>query len=290
MLNESTFGFDQFESVEEGCRKLAQFLKLEKPVSRDVFVSMVEDSTYAANIIMTRHSGNFLNHLLASPPHRFTAEGDSMLAQGKIIERSNTQLLKKAAQSLLVWTGSGAQLASDEVYQSRLSACAACPHYIEPPKKLIYKAAALLATRTSTEKSTGKSKSKSNKMCNLCGCITANKAKLATEFCPDSHPDRPGYTRWNEPQAIMASGGGGGGGGGKNKDAPTKEPDRAPIGMPASGTAPPPDQQTPDCPRSVCLEYRGEINNLCKQNGWPPDRAILVYDPETESFCNCFCS
>lgn len=200
--------FEKLESVEEGCQKLAEFLKLKKPVSRDVFISMVEDSTYAANIIMTRNSHSFLQHMLANPTRQWSEQDEVLkpshsvqvsseknvitakeeLSKTQVIERSNAQLLKKAARSLLVWSGAGAKMVSDEVYETRLSACNQCPHYIEPPEKLVYKASSLL------------SKKSSNKVCNLCGCVGTNKAKLATESCPDVDPDRPGYTRWGEVQ------------------------------------------------------------------------------------------
>lgn len=271
MLSESALRFDQLNSIEEGCDKLAQFLNLDEPVTRDVFFSMIEDSTYAANIIMTRHSRTFLDYLLRSPPRRFVSGPDNSTAQPEVIERSNTQLLKKAAQSLLIWSGSGAQLVSDEVYQTRLSACAACPHYIEPPKKLLYKAAELLSKSMSNNMP--------NKVCNLCGCVTANKAKLATESCPDNHLHRPGYSRWNELQSNIHI----------DIDidqAPDRDTSGAPAGLPLGAS----DDDVPDCPESLCLKYRAEINRSCKDNGWPPNRPILVYDAKTGNVCNCFCN
>ncbi len=184
--NSLSIMFKNVQSVEDGCEKIAGFLKLDKPVNRDVFISVVEDTTYAGNIMMTRNTPTFLNYLLENPSRLWTEAETDVHDTAKVIERSNVELLRKAAQSLLVWSGSGAQVVDDETYKRRLAACETCPHYIEPPKKLIYKAVSLL------------SKGKSRKICNLCGCVSINKAKLATESCSDSHTDLPGYTRWGE--------------------------------------------------------------------------------------------
>ena len=308
MLSDTSLQFDKLDSIEDGCHKLAQFLKLEKPVSRDVFVSMVEDSTYAANIIMTRESGSFLHHLLACPPRRFNSPTDNPPAATEVIERSNTELLIKAAQSLLVWSGSGAQMASEEVYETRLSACVACPHYVEAPNKLLYKAAAFLSSKGSTKSP--------NKLCNLCGCVTANKAKLATESCPDDHPERPGYTRWNEVQSkihididIDTDGDGGtsvnvSSDKDLSEDFPNEEANeeateeasekskkaaKNPNKKTAADKKKLNQGQVPDCPTALCAEYREQIHRACINNNWPPNQPILVVDPVTGQACNCYC-
>lgn len=183
----SSLVFTEMESPEEGCRKLADFLNLDTPVSKDVFISIVEDIEYANNVITCRRTPNFLNHLLNNPSRRWQAPENTETQQTQQHKRSNAALMLKAAQSLFTWSTSGIQQTSEQHYQQRLAACNACPHYIDAPNKLAYRAGALMA------------KNKAVKICNLCGCISVNKAKMVTESCPDKHPNRPGYTRWGEP-------------------------------------------------------------------------------------------
>lgn len=177
---------DTINSVEEGCEKLSQFLSLDQPVSRDVFISTVEDPTYAGNLIMTRGAPAFFHQVLSHPTRTWKKSGSA--SDETSIERANLELLSKAAKSLWTWSRSGMVKVDDETYTRRLKACGACPHYIDPPIKLAYQVVSLFSKNNTN-----------HKICNLCGCVTHNKARMATESCPDKHPDHQGYTRWMEP-------------------------------------------------------------------------------------------
>ncbi|MDZ3833120.1 MAG: hypothetical protein U0S50_15080 [Sphingopyxis sp.] len=173
--------FHEFASIEEGCTELGAFLGLQEPVARAVFVAAVHDGAYARNLIIARTAPAFLNRLLENPPPLPPADQE---------EASNVELLAKAAKSLWQWARSGMETASDDIYRRRLALCAACPHHRDPPKRAIYDLARPFTKGDAAQR-----------ICGLCGCITANKARLATENCPGDHPDRPGFTRWEEPKA-----------------------------------------------------------------------------------------
>jgi hypothetical protein len=102
-------------------------------------------------------------------------------------EPSAVGLLAKAARSLWAWSRSGLQYVSDETYRHRLAACAVCPHHRGSPRGAIYAIAAKVVGGTDP------------RICGLCGCVTVTKARMASESCPDTAPDRPGLTRWGEP-------------------------------------------------------------------------------------------
>jgi hypothetical protein len=173
--------FREFTTLDEGRAALATLLNLPQPVDVDVLISAIEDPDYARNLIVSRNAPPFLNHLLAHPPKRANtaAENPDDTAIG------NAALVGKAAKSLWAWAKSGLEMVSDEVYQHRLSACAQCPHHIEPPQRMVYKLAG----------ATGRS------VCDLCGCVTARKARLPHEACPSEDPERAGFSRWGEPKA-----------------------------------------------------------------------------------------
>jgi len=173
--------FHEYASLAEGCTELGAFLGLDGPVSEDVFVGAMQDPVYARNLIISRSAPTFLKALLDKPPQREPVTERS--------EKTNIELLAKAAKSLWNWTRSGMETVSDEVYRRRLDRCAVCPHFATPPNRAIYNLGAAFAADT-----------QERKICALCGCVTANKARMATENCPGDDPDRPGFTRWGEPK------------------------------------------------------------------------------------------
>lgn len=186
--------FSSLESIEEGCAKLGAYLGLAQPVDRDVFISAVEDPTYTNNLYLSRNDPVFLKHVLDRPTRRWlkqsTPENGAAPTPLEVHEHSNGNLLSRAAKSFVKWTRSGLSNVDDETYRRRLSACAACPHHVQPPEKIVYKVAGLL----------GK-KNESKYICDLCGCFTASKARMEHESCPAAHPTEHGLTRWQEPRA-----------------------------------------------------------------------------------------
>ena len=173
--------FREFTTLDEGRAALATLLNLTHPVDADVLISAIEDPDYARNLMVSRNAPPFLDHLLAHPPKR----ANTAASRAGNVEPGNAVLVGKAAKSLWAWAKSGLEMVSDDVYQHRLSACAQCPHHIEPPQRMVYKLAG----------AAGRS------VCDLCGCVSSRKARLPHESCPSDHPERAGFSRWGEPKA-----------------------------------------------------------------------------------------
>lgn len=191
--------FDPEQPLEVSCRKFAEFLGLDAPVSAAVLLGAVADSAYAHNLIVSRTAPEFLNYLLQHPPvpgggERQT-EPESVAAvvpsvvaeqpQAEPAELSNIDLMKKAATAVWKWSKSGFAEVDDDMYKKRLAACAACEHLKDPPSKMLYK----LATANSVDR----------KICGMCGCVVTNKAKIPTERCPAVHASDPSLNGWGEP-------------------------------------------------------------------------------------------
>ncbi len=179
--------FSTIGSVEEGCEKLAAFLGLEEPVSRDVFLSAVEDSTYAANLHVARTEPSFLRHVLGQPTRSWNELRQK--PPSKPQERSNGELLTRAAKSLFRWTRKGFKRVDEVTFRRRLAACRACPHHVRKPAKVLYAVAGALLSKDEREQ----------RICDLCGCLAATKARFEHESCPDRHPVDGELTRWGEP-------------------------------------------------------------------------------------------
>lgn len=178
-------------SVEEGCDLLGRYLGLDRPVSRQVFATVIDNPTYATALFTARRAPAFRDHLLDHPEvcertarKRPDETPDEATAQGP----SSATLLLKAAKSFVAWGRSGFKTADDALYTARLAACDACPHHTKPERKVAYQIAAALTGGTANRK-----------ICGLCGCVTQNKARLADERCPGQDPNRPGYSRWGDP-------------------------------------------------------------------------------------------
>jgi hypothetical protein len=183
-MNNALKPFREFASVDEGCAELGRFLGLPGPASKDIFASALEDDTYARNLIISRRSPAFLKMLLEHPPRRFSEPAPG----GSVKGPSNLALLSKASRSLWAWARSGLETVSEETYRLRLASCDACPHFAAAPDRAVYRM---------TAKANGND---ARTICSLCGCVTATKARMATESCPGDDPNKPGFTRWGEPR------------------------------------------------------------------------------------------
>lgn len=177
-------------SVEDGCLQIGRYLGLNGPITRDAFIAIIDNPTYATELFTARGASVFRDHLLAHPQCRRqirTGKTDATTAQKATVnELSNAALLAKAAHSFLVWGRGGFKTADDALFQQRMAACEACPHHTATPDKLAYKLAAALSGNAN------------RKICGLCGCVTGKKARLRDERCPGPHPKRPGYSRWGD--------------------------------------------------------------------------------------------
>ena len=182
-----TIDFSTINSIDEGCEKLAGFLGLNEAVSKDVFLSAVEDPTYARNLYIAKTEPAFVRQVLRRPTRRWSDRPSA--AEGLSSERTSGELLSRAAKSFLKWTRNGFKKVESAVYRRRLAACAACPHHVERPATILYSIAGAL---TEGGRSQGE-------ICDLCGCMTSSKARFDHESCPDRHPVDQGLTRWGEP-------------------------------------------------------------------------------------------
>jgi hypothetical protein len=92
------------------------------------------------------------------------------------------EIMVRAATALGRWVGSGFRKTDAVQAESRLRRCAACPHLREIDVTGAYR---LLSS------------AKRDLICNLCGCLVRNKARLVTETCPDTSWGPSG--RWETP-------------------------------------------------------------------------------------------
>jgi hypothetical protein len=178
--------FQALASVEEGCELLGRYLGLDRPVPQQVFAAVIDNPTYATALFTSRAAPPFRDHLLAHPEAcRRLAPVPPDPAQQ---DQSSAALLVKAAKSFVAWGRNGFKTADNALYAARLAACDVCPHHAIPERKIAYQIAAALTGGTADRK-----------VCNLCGCVTQNKARLADERCPGRDPGRPGFSRWGDP-------------------------------------------------------------------------------------------
>jgi hypothetical protein len=171
---------DESETVESLQQKIGAVLGLGRPVSEGVVRAVLADHRYGYHLIQCKETPVFLNHLLEHPP---TTPAGEMPC---VAEVSNGRLLAKAANAFLRWGLTGFQRVDDATFERRMAACRACPHLVLPPRRVLY---ALATIGTEDE----------NRVCELCGCVAARKARLPTETCPASSIQSPLVNRWGEP-------------------------------------------------------------------------------------------
>ncbi len=169
-------------SIEEKCRQFSDFLGIEETVSVEVLQAAVEDENYARNILTTRNTPAFLNHLLANPPKSTAANTPKL---------SNTELIGRATKALVAWTKTGFSKVDKITLEQREDACLLCPN-LSSPKKALQK---MVSTGKNTDEIGQRAR---QSVCNLCGCNIAKKIRIPSEQCPDKHPEKEGYSRWNE--------------------------------------------------------------------------------------------
>lgn len=174
------------ETFEDQCRKFGELLELGKPVTPQVLISAIHDENYARRLVANKRKPFYLNKLLQNPP-------DTESKHKPEHHHTHRELIANAASSLIKWSKSGFMKVDERVLETRENACLSCPYMVDPDmfiQKLIF------------------SKSVSNKIgertgkhvCDLCGCHIGKKILLFSESCPDKHPTKEGYTRWDEPR------------------------------------------------------------------------------------------
>ncbi|MGH9350520.1 MAG: hypothetical protein ACRD26_25015 [Vicinamibacterales bacterium] len=166
-------------SVHEACARLGDLLGLDRPVPEPVLRAVVGDDRYARYLMASRGAPDVLESLLANPPvPKATAVAPSL--------PGTATLIAEAASALLRWGRSGFGHVDDETYRRRLAACSSCEHLTEAPDTTLYNAVLAADDR---------------RICRLCGCGVATKARLSSESCPVIEPGDT-VTRWGEPRST----------------------------------------------------------------------------------------
>lgn len=151
-------------------RSYADLLGLDAPIPEPALWAIADDPTYARRLFACRSAPQVMSLMLDHPPQVSHAQ-------------ANSDLVTTAATALARWAASGFATVDENQIAARLSACQACPH--------------LTAARSPLQKLAGLA-APDSRICALCGCNVARKTRLATEHCPDQHPDHANLTRWGE--------------------------------------------------------------------------------------------
>ena len=186
----NTFQINEQATLEDQCREFGMLLGLDQPVPADVLSTALHNETYAHNLLMSRRNPDFLNHLIANPPRRrqYGAPQEVVTEEKNF---SNMQLVGKAGNALLKWGKTGFATVEKEVLERRENACLACSNLSTPTSTL---------QKLVSQKKPGKEigRRTGNSVCKACGCTVSRKMRLVSEACPEQHPDKPGFTRWDE--------------------------------------------------------------------------------------------
>lgn len=152
-------------------QEFGAYLGLPDPVPSAVLRKAINDEKYACYVASARNNPGYLQML-------FNVEPEIQE------DRSNLQLLGKAAKSLLKWGASGFGYADEALYATRISACSSCEYLRDAPAKAVYN----LKMSSDTD----------NRICSACGCVASRKARLATESCPVKSMKDATLNRWGE--------------------------------------------------------------------------------------------
>jgi hypothetical protein len=158
------------DSQESMCRELGSLLGLDDPVPSKVLVRAQVDDRFAMHLAMSRGRPELLRLHLNDPKNDEFGLPPTAYREAPIPRFTDRELLGKVASSLARWGSAGFKRLDPAVVESRLRACRACPNLSAPPDRLLYKVA--LVTTSDP------------RVCNACGCVASNKAKVATESCP----------------------------------------------------------------------------------------------------------
>lgn len=177
--------FNDQDTFEEQCNKFGELLRLGKPVTSEVLISAIHNENYAKNLVANKRAPVILKKLLKNPPavksnHRHEHHF------------SNKELISNAAKAMIKWSKVGFTKVDLTILEKRENTCLSCPNLVDP-EKLIQKIIAIPLVSNNIGERTG------SHVCDLCGCHVKKKIKVISEDCPDKHPTKEGYTRWDEP-------------------------------------------------------------------------------------------
>ena len=166
--------------------ELAAWLGFEGSITREALVAAIVLPRYRQQLEMARGSPEAVRWLLERPPK---LPGSAATMAG--IHDDETvpnlglgALVARASASLAAWGGSGFATVDSATRSRRLDACGRCPHLADPPSSGVQRIIKLARPEA--------------KVCGLCGCIVAAKARMASESCPAVDPNDPSRTRWGE--------------------------------------------------------------------------------------------
>jgi hypothetical protein len=120
---------------------------------------IADDATFLHHLAACRHDPQMLDMVLRTTP-----------ARCERLPTTTAALIARAGTAVAKWAAAGFAQVSDEIFQQRRRTCLSCEHLGPPPNGL-----AQLLARSPEE----------HNYCQLCGCYTVHKARLATETCPD---------------------------------------------------------------------------------------------------------
>ena len=191
-------------SMPEVRQRFAQFLGLDDALPDRVIHRALSDRPFLHNLIVSRGSPQFLQILISDPKNAAfpeppasvaeleaptsAAEGGDAPADATAEDLPGSfRLAARAAGALARWGAAGIVRVEPEVFEQRWSACQACPHLVEPPRRMVYRISESLAPRQADPR-----------VCSACGCVAQRKARLPTERCPRADPAQPGLNRWGQ--------------------------------------------------------------------------------------------
>lgn len=169
-------------------RQLQTWLNTEMEISDQALAAAMLGGRYAQKLESVREYPDVVRHLLENPP----AVPAGLLEIRQRPEYSNTELTGKAARSITEWVKGGMKYVDEAIREKRMQACLDCPHLMDGDSgKLVQKLVGAIA--------------RSKRVCSLCGCNVSAKGRFPHESCPASHPEKAGYTRWDEPVRSESS-------------------------------------------------------------------------------------
>jgi hypothetical protein len=174
------------DSFEDQCKKFGDLLQLRKPVSAKVMWSAIHDDNYARDLVVNKNRPFYLKKLLENPPEVESKHKPEH-------HHTNRELIASAASALIRWSKSGFTKVNAEVLETRENACLSCPNMVDP-ENFIQKLVPSKSISNKIGERTG------NHVCDLCGCHIGKKIQLYSESCPEEHPTKKGFTRWDEPK------------------------------------------------------------------------------------------
>lgn len=176
---------------------LADQLGVDGPLPAAAVLAAAVHPRYHRQLIMSRDQPAALTRLLEAPPRVADAVA-ATLGMGPRVAGpgpaatpapgpgSTAVLTRRATTAVVRWAASGFALADEPTRARRLAACAACPHWTDPPAQGPHRVTSRLRP--------------GSRICGLCGCVTDLKVRLTSEACPAPHQADPALTRWGEPR------------------------------------------------------------------------------------------